>query len=123
MTFQRRRVGSAGEEAALIYLKEKGYTIERVNYRSPLGEIDIVARENTAVIFIEVRTRTGVRKGTPAESITAHKGRRLKKLALYYLQKQYGREMPCRIDLIAVDMDRDELKPLSLKHYRGILSH
>jgi len=73
MTRRRQRVGKAGEAAAQSYLQRKGYRVAEVNYRSPYGEIDIVAFHGSILVFVEVRTRTGSSFGTPAESITAEK--------------------------------------------------
>lgn len=122
MTMQRRHTGLAGEKEALALLKKKGYLIEELNYRCPLGEIDIVAREDDTIVFVEVRTRTGTQAGRASESITPAKGRRLKRLALYYLQNTYGREMPCRLDLIAIQMNPAGDQVIEeIEHIRGIL--
>ncbi len=120
MTMERRRVGLAGERAALHYLKQKGYAVDQVNYRCPLGEIDIVAREGQTVVFVEVRARTGPTMGTPAESITAAKGKKLKRLAQYYLQSVYGRETSCRFDLVGVHLDKSSLAVRKIEHLREI---
>jgi putative endonuclease len=118
---QRLLVGAAGEEAARAYLIEQGYTIERYNYRCPLGEIDIIAREERKLVFFEVRAGTGSDLKNAAESITAVKIRKLKKLALYYLQSVYGRDIPCRFDFLAVLLERDTLKTRQIEHIRDIV--
>lgn len=120
MSQRRRQVGLLGESAARTYLQNSGFIIIQSNYRCFLGEIDIIAREKGAVIFVEVRTRTGPAYGSPAESITADKARRLKWLAMYYMQSVYKREMLSRIDLIAVMLNKEDLSLLSIDHYRGI---
>lgn len=56
MTIQRRHTGQAGEREALALLRKSGYQIEQLNYRCPLGEIDIVAREGETIVFVEVHT-------------------------------------------------------------------
>ena len=122
MTMQRRHTGQAGDREALAWLRKSGYQIEQLNYRCPLGEIDIVAREGETIVFVEVRTRTGTRAGRASESITPAKGRRLKKLALYYLQDKYGRDIPCRLDLIAIQLNpAGEPVVEEIEHIRGIL--
>ena len=65
----RSSVGRRGEEAACAYLAERGYRILDRNWRCRLGEIDIVAERGDIVVFVEVRTRTGTRFGTGAESV------------------------------------------------------
>jgi putative endonuclease len=121
MTKKRIQVGQAGEKAARDHLEKIGYKIVQTNYRCPLGEIDIVARDNATLVIIEVRTKTGSAYGLPEESITAEKARRLRRLTLYYLQKIYGCEVACRIDLVAVMLNRDDLSVRNLNHIRAIL--
>lgn len=121
MTRRRRLVGRAGEEAARNYLQSKGYRVTEVNFRSPYGEIDLIAFQGSTLVFIEVRTRTGSSFGTPAESVTPEKLSRLKKTALFYMQSRFGREVACRFDLIAVLLDRESMALNSLRHYRGIV--
>lgn len=122
MSKRRLRVGAAGEEAARAYLIERGYTIECSNYRCPLGEIDIVAREGCTLVFFEVRSGTGSSLETAAESITAVKIKKLKKLALYYLQSVYGRDLICRFDFLAVLLEKNTLKTRKVEHIRNIVS-
>lgn len=122
MSRLRLKVGAVGEEAARAYLTERGYTIERSNYRCPLGEIDIVAREGRMLVFFEVRAGCGSSLKTAAESITAVKIKKLKQLALYYLQSVYGRDLPCRFDFLAVLLEKDTLKTRKVEHIRNIVS-
>lgn len=106
MTTVRQQVGRKGEEAASEYLKKQGYSIIETNYRSKLGEIDIIARDGNMVVIVEVRTKTGLAFGRPEESINHEKARKLHRLALQYIQSNYHREMPSRIDLIAVMLEK-----------------
>ena len=120
MTRQRQRVGVAGESAARRYLQKGGYRVVKANYRCLYGEIDLIVTCGELLVFVEVRTRTSGSFGTPAQSITAEKLDRLQKVALYYMQQRFGQEVPCRFDLIAVQMDRRTLAPSHLRHYRNI---
>ncbi len=122
MTEKRLQVGQAGEDAPVAFLREKGLIIISRNYRCPLGEIDIIAEDAGTTVFVEVRSRTGRFRGAPEESVNYKKGRKLKKLALYYMQSVYGHDVPCRIDLVAVMVDRHNLEAQSAKHYKGILA-
>jgi len=122
MTMKRRQIGLAGEKAARAYLEEQGYEIIETNYRCPLGEVDIIARDRDFLVLVEVRTRTGLSFGGPEESINAEKARRLQRLALYYLKSFTNKELPCRIDLVAVILNRHNRALESLNHIRGILS-
>lgn len=121
MTKRRQIIGSTGEQAACRFLNDSGYEILETNYRCPLGEIDIVARNDGLIIFVEVRTKTGTGYGSPRESITTAKGKRLKNLARYYMQQNYQREITSRIDLIAVMLNRADHAIDQLEHIPGIL--
>ncbi len=122
MTRQRLQIGEIGEEAARVYLEQLGYKIIETNYRCKLGEIDIIAHDGETTVIVEVRTKTDRTRGGPEESITGKKARQLYRLALYYLQSTYKGEVPSRIDLVAVMLDKESYKVESLKHIRGILS-
>lgn len=121
MTRRRQRVGRAGEAAARRYLQGRGYRVVESNYRCLYGEIDMIAFLGNILVFVEVRTRTGSSFGTPAESITAEKLNHLKKAALFYMKSRYGQEVACRFDLIAVQMERESMALLNLRHYCGIV--
>jgi putative endonuclease len=122
MTKERLQIGQLGEKAARDYLIKSGYKLLHTNYRCTLGEIDIIALDQDMIVIVEVRTKTGSVFGSPEESITAEKARRLRRLALYYLQKTYKREVACRIDLVAVIIDRVDFSVRKLSHFRGILA-
>ena len=122
MSKKRYRTGRAGEAAARRHLEELGYQIIEQNYRCPLGELDLIARDNETIVFIEVRSRTGNAYGYPEESITAEKARRLRNLALYYLKTNRLNEAPSRIDLIAVMLEPSTLTVTTIRHIKAILS-
>ena len=95
-------LGVLGEELAFHYLMKKGYKILLRNYENPLGEIDLIAKEKGALVFIEVKTRSSDAMGSPAESVTPFKRRQIVKCALYYV-KRYGIHLaPCRFDVVSV---------------------
>ena len=100
-------LGTLGEELAFHYLRRKGYKILLRNYESPLGEIDLIAKEKGALVFIEVKTRSSDAMGPPAESVTHFKRRQIVKSAQYYV-KRYGiHRVPCRFDVVSVRMPKD----------------
>ncbi len=102
----RISVGRAGEEAAVAFLKKKGYRILERNVRSRSGEIDIVARHGGTVCFLEVRTRRGVAThALPLESVDARKQRRLAGLAMAYLKRRGWWARRARFDVVSVLMD------------------
>ncbi|MFC1837373.1 YraN family protein [Thermodesulfobacteriota bacterium] len=102
MTFQKKKLGAKGEEIAGRYLKGRGYRIIERNYRSRLGEIDIIAEQGQDLVFIEVKTRTDILFGTPFESITVQKQKQLAKVALEYLGKEDIQDRPARFDVIGI---------------------
>ncbi len=103
---RRGRVARRGEALAALVLKLKGYRIEARNWRCPLGELDIVAWDRDTLVFVEVKTRTGGRAGTPEEAVTAGKQRRLVRLARAFLARRGGATPPCRFDVIGITGQR-----------------
>jgi putative endonuclease len=96
-----------GEKLACEFLGNNGYHIIEKNYRCPEGEIDIVARQQDTLVFIEVRTKTSQRFGLPEESITPLKAARLRKLAASYGQSHLDLPAARRIDVVAIQMNRN----------------
>ena len=74
---KRIQTGQRGEEIAALYFTERGYNIVARNWRCPTGELDIIMEKGDTLIFVEVRTRSGKRYGTPEESINPTKQARL----------------------------------------------
>jgi putative endonuclease len=81
----KSKLGVWGEKRAVKYLRERGALILAVNFRCKAGEIDIIAREGGTVLFIEVKTRRGLSRGLPCESVGAGKQRRIARAAGVYL--------------------------------------
>ena len=105
MRFARSRqiLGKTGEDLAVGELCRQGYAILARRYRTRFGEIDIVARDGAAIVFVEVKARRSARCGTAAESITAWKQRRIGAMALDYLAWAGRVDAPCRFDVVAID--------------------
>ena len=103
----RRGLGRRGEELAAQALVERGYAIVTRNWRCPLGELDIVARDGACLVFVEVRTRRGGWRGAAADSVGPVKQARLAALADAYLQAEnVPQGTSWRVDVVAVEMDR-----------------
>ena len=100
----KKLLGKKGERAAVQYLKSQGYTIVATNYRTPFGEVDIIAIEDDELAFIEVKTRTSDKYGTPKEAVGKDKQRRYYQMARYY-GKATGEEPNARFDVIEVYAD------------------
>jgi putative endonuclease len=101
-------LGDAGEDLAAAALKKRGYKILERNYVTPLGEIDLIARQGKTMVFIEVKTRKGDRFGAPQEAVSAAKQARLRRLADYYLkQKRLGQDVLLRFDVVGITLTED----------------
>lgn len=77
----RQALGRYGEQLAVEHLEGVGLEVLARNWRCREGEIDVVARDGTTVVFVEVKTRSGTGYGDPAEAVTLRKARRLRVLA------------------------------------------
>ncbi|MGE5578712.1 MAG: YraN family protein [Bacillota bacterium] len=98
-----RITGSAMEDAAAAYLRSTGYEVIERNYRARVGEIDIVAKDNGTLVFVEVRYRKPSSMVSPEESLTREKARRLRLAARRYLaEREISDGVPVRFDLCAV---------------------
>ena len=93
--------GHKGEDIAVDFLKQKGYRILKRNYTTPLGEADIVAKDNNTIVFVEVKARSSDAFGQPFEAVNHRKQEKLKKIALYYL-KNNKIELPVRFDIVSI---------------------
>ena len=95
---------------AVSHLIREGYRIEAINYRCPLVEIDIVARDRGVLTFVEVKTRKSELYGSAMEAVDYRKQKRLNRIALYYLgsfSKAEGQEN-CRFDVVSVTYSLNE---------------
>ena len=98
----RRETGTQYEERAAEYLIAQNYQILERNYRIQSGEIDIIARDGTVLVFIEVKYRKNDESGNPLEAVDIRKQKKIINVARYYLyQKKYG-DVPCRFDVIGI---------------------
>src|SRR3989338_7533048 len=101
-------LGIVGEELAGQFLSAQGYKILLKNYECALGEIDLIAKENGCLVFVEVKTRRSLAMGLPAESVTFQKRHQITKVAEYYL-KRYGiKNVSCRFDVVSVFMPMEK---------------
>jgi putative endonuclease len=106
--------GKDGETIAASFLKKNGYHILDTNFRCFLGEIDIVAREKGALVFIEVKTRKSRELGFPEQAVGIKKQRKLSQLALFYLQRKNIKDVKARFDVVAVTISTSENNEIKL---------
>ena len=102
---KRKALGEWGEKIAREYLLNHGYHIVETNYRCREGEIDIVALDKEYLVFVEVRTRRGCEFGSPEESVTGAKKKKLISLAFTYLQNHKNLPSLWRFDVVAIESD------------------
>ncbi len=102
MAVRDKKLGAWGEQAACSYLAGKGYDIVQCNYRTARGEIDIIAREGTTIVFVEVKTATSLRMGSPVTWVTPKKQQQIAMMASLYLAENELVDIDCRFDVIGV---------------------
>jgi putative endonuclease len=104
--------GKEGEKIAAAYLKKNGYRIIEINFRCPIGEIDIVAKEKNDLVFVEVKTRKSINLGYPEQAVGIRKQKKMSQLALWYLQKRKIAEINARFDVVAINLipEKNEVK-------------
>jgi putative endonuclease len=110
MTQERLSLGRWGEEEATRHLLRLGMVILARNLRTPLGEIDIIARHGRILAFIEVKTRRGNLFGTPQEAVGRNKQRQIVRAAQWYLGDGHGRGLQPRFDVMAVWREGDKAR-------------
>lgn len=107
--------GKIGEDYAAELLIQKGYQIIGRNYHSRFGEIDIIARNSTYIVFAEVKTRDENYSVSPLEAVTVSKQKKLYKTALLYLQSHVTPLQP-RFDVIGIITTGDNYAVKSVDH-------
>jgi len=118
---QRQSLGQMGESIAGVFLKNKGYTILERNWRTPYGEIDLVASQNATIVFVEVKTRASRSLGPPEISITARKAEHMHDAAEYYIQQHPELMNDWRIDLITIQLQPKD-SPALIDHFENVLA-
>ena len=108
MNDKRQQFGRRSENLAVWYLKKIGYKIIEQNYRTPLGEIDIIAKEKKTIVFVEVKSRQSIRYGNPKWAVTPRKQRKISMVALQYLKSTRQTDARARFDVVAITSNRDE---------------
>ena len=108
MKATNKQKGQLGEEIAVKFLRDKGYDILKRNYRANRAEIDIIAKNNGYIIFVEVKYRECTTHGYPSESVTSAKCAKIRCGAQYYILSEYGRDVDTRFDVIEI-MNQDVL--------------
>jgi len=122
MTTSRRKLGDLGEKLAKEYLEKQGYEIIERNYQKRSGEIDLIARKNKIIIFVEVKTRTkneNEEYSPPEEAVNFSKQRKIIKTArLYLFENRYSGKTNWQIDIIAIEINK-QTHQANLRHIKN----
>ena len=102
--FDRKRTGKKGEDIAVAYLISRGYRIVERNYKCPLGEIDIVARDGDEIVFVEVKSRKSEEFGDPQLAVGLKKQKKVSRISLAYLKEKHLYPCNARFDVVAIKM-------------------
>jgi putative endonuclease len=120
MTNTRQALGRWGEAQAAEYLNQRGYIILERNVRTTYGEIDLVARQGTVLVFVEVKTRASTAFGLPETSVTPRKQAHMLAAAEAYLQSHPDLQGDWRVDVIAIQRLRSGRNP-EIAHFENAL--
>lgn len=113
---RRRDVGRLGEALAADHVERVGWSIHDRNWRCRYGELDLVCRDGSTWVFVEVRTLRRARSGRPEDSIGHAKRGAVIRTSLAWLQAHGGLEQSIRFDVIAVELGAAEP---TIRHTRG----
>lgn len=113
-----RRFGNIGEKTAQYYLRGKGYMILQTNFYTKMGEIDIIAEKDNCIIFVEVKTRTSFKFGTPAMAVDLNKRKHIKNSAKVFLYINKLEDRIVRFDVIEVFINDGKC---NINHIEGIM--
>ena len=113
----QQRVGRWGEQAAAEYLEKQGYIILERNFRSAHGEVDIIARQENILVFVEVKARSSNRYGMPEYSVTPKKRMHIMSAAQEYILA-HPELSTWRMDVIAVEGETGETK---IVHFENVV--
>ena len=111
-----RLLGAFGEQEAAKYLRSKGYKIMTANFKTYVGEIDIIAETKDNICFVEVKTRTEGAMLPPSSAVNSHKEKNIEGSALIYINRYKVKKQP-RYDIIEIIVS--ENKVVSLNHIEG----
>ncbi|MCH2114387.1 MAG: YraN family protein [Pirellulales bacterium] len=109
--FAPRPLGEAGEQAAVGFLRRLGYKIIATRHRMRYGEVDIIAVDDSTVVFVEVKTRRDTSRGRPADAVDARRQSRLTNAALAFLKSHDLLEYASRFDVVEVAWPTNQKRP------------
>ncbi|TSC97875.1 MAG: putative endonuclease [Parcubacteria group bacterium Greene1014_47] len=118
---QHNTIGKLGEEIARAYLEKNGYKIVEQNWRTKRGEIDIIVKKGDVLVFVEVRTKVGEQFGSPEDTLTHEKKRRLLWNAKAYVANKKYKGL-YRVDALCIVLKGDGTEiPQRLSYHESIV--
>ncbi|MBU1163049.1 MAG: YraN family protein [Proteobacteria bacterium] len=108
MLNRQQNFGKKNESIAANHLKKNGYKILEQNYRTKLGEIDIIAKDKNTIVFVEVKARSSNRFGNPKWAVTPMKQRKISMVALLYIKSTKQSNVKARFDVVAISSAKDK---------------
>jgi putative endonuclease len=112
-----KSLGRRGEDLAAWHLWKLGYVIVARGHKGHIGEIDLIAVDGRTLVFVEVKTRTSLDAGHPADAVDADKQQRLTRLALSYMKRHDLLECRARFDVVAITWPDRRAKP-TIEHFK-----
>ena len=107
----KEMLGRKGEKLALKHLKKLGYRYITKNYRTTMGEIDLIMQQGENLVFVEVKTRQDENFAKAEDAINFRKRKKLSATAHHFIQTHQLQQSPCRFDTVAVVIG-DKAKPI-----------
>ena len=122
MSDKSKILGQIGEDLAAKFLEDHGYKIVARNYKIRSAEIDIVVEKDMTIIFVEVKTRSNIRHGLPAEAVDIRKQKRIIEAASVFLQDEKYFDYACRFDVIEVYSTGENFKIRHIENAFEVIS-
>lgn len=116
-----KMLGYRGENIAADYLHNKGYEIIKTNFTVRGGEIDIIAKKNSILVFVEVKTRSSENYGYGNETVNNLKKSRISRAINRYLDsKKFARDPDYRLDIIDIQLNQFDKSLKSIQHFEDV---
>ena len=95
-------LGKQGERIAELFLKKKGFKLVERNYRCAAGELDLIMLDQRVIVFVEVKTRTGIGYGTPLEAVEVRKQQKMIRAAQFFVNAKKLNQREARFDVVGI---------------------
>lgn len=102
MPDSRMMFAKRAENAACLFLQQRGYTILEKNFRTGNGEIDIISRQDDTIVFVEVKARNNKKKGSPREAVNSVKQKKIITTATHFLRRKKIVDTRVRFDVLSM---------------------